>query len=163
MRKSSLALMALCGTLLWAWAVYAQSAKGSARAQDDQSGKVSGESLFGQFANRCPPFFKPQRFPATGQTTSYVAGDDGAIRAGAPLRYRDNGDGTITDENTKLMWEKKDQASGGLHNWDNTYPWEGTCSNSSTTLCGTDADCSRDGTCIVAGGGITIFQWVAQL
>jgi hypothetical protein len=92
-----------------------------------------------------------------------VAGDDGDIRAGAPLRYRDNGDGTITDENSKLMWEKKDQASDGLHNWNNTYPWEGTCSNSSTKLCGTDAECSGDGTCNVSGGQMTIFQWVAQL
>src|SRR5689334_17351901 len=35
-------------------------------------------------------------FPATGQTTSFNPGDDGAIRAGAPLSYMDNGDGTIT-------------------------------------------------------------------
>jgi hypothetical protein len=48
-----------------------------------------------------------QAFPATGQTTSYAAGDDGAIKAGAPLSYTHNGDGTITDNNTKLVWEKK--------------------------------------------------------
>src|SRR6266446_5061606 len=30
---------------------------------------------------------------------------------GAPLRYQDNGDGTITDLNTGLTWEKK--GSGG--------------------------------------------------
>jgi Protein of unknown function (DUF1566) len=144
-------LIALCATLLWAGAVYAQSAEGSAWDRDGQS------------AEGCTPSFEPQRFPATGQTTSYVAGDDGDIRAEAPLRYRDNGDGTITDENTKLMWEKKDQASDGLHNWNNTYPWEGTCSNSSSKLCGTDADCSGGGTCNVSGGQMTIFEWVAQL
>jgi hypothetical protein len=139
-RKSSLALIAACVVLLWAGAGYTQS---------DQP------------AEGCP--FQPQRFPATGQTTSHVAGDDGDVRAEAPLRYRDNSDGTITDENTDLMWEKKDQASGGLHNWNNTYPWEGTCSNSSAMLCGTDADCSSHGTCNVSGGEMTIFQWVAQL
>jgi hypothetical protein len=155
-------LIAVCTTVLWAGAVYAQSAKGSAEAQYRQPAEGSGERLFGQSAEGCPPFFKPQRFPATGQTTSYVAGDDGDIRAGAPLRYRDNGDGTITDKNTNLMWEKKDQASG-LHNWDDTYPWQGTCSNSSTTVCGTDADCPSGETCNVSGGGMTIFQWVAQL
>jgi hypothetical protein len=89
-----------------------------------ESGAAAG---FPKPAPGCP-FFSEQRLPATGQTTSYVAGDDGETSAGAPLRYRDNGDGTITDKNTKLMWEKKDQASGGLHNWNNTYPW-GTCSN----------------------------------
>ncbi len=49
------------------------------------------------------------------------------------------------------MWEKKDQANG-LHNWDNTYPWQGTCLNRPTKFCGTDADCSSGGTCFVPGG-----------
>jgi Protein of unknown function (DUF1566) len=150
MGKSSLTIIAVCITLLWVRAGYAQSDQGEASA-------ISPRPVEG-----CPSSLEPQKFPATGQTTSYVAGDDGDIRAGAPLRYRDNGDGTVTDENTNLMWEKKDQAGGGLHNWDNTYPWQGTCSNSSTTVCGTDADCSGDGTCNVSGG-MTIFQWVAQL
>src|SRR5437899_1127498 len=58
-------------------------------------------------ANVCAPrTTKCQAFPATGQTTSFHAGDDGATQAGAPLSYTDNGDGTITDENTGLMWEK---------------------------------------------------------
>ena len=43
----------------------------------------------------------------TGQATSYHAADDGDLRLGAPFRYQDNGDGTITDLNTGLMWEKK--------------------------------------------------------
>jgi hypothetical protein len=105
-----------------------------------------------------------QRLPASGQTTSYAAGDDGAIRAGAPLRYRDNGDGTITDENTKLIWEKKDRASGGLHNWNNAYPWQGSCSNNAARKCGSSTDCKRGGACTPAGGArYTIFQWVARL
>ena len=33
--------------------------------------------------------------------------DNGTVRAGAPLRFTDNWDGTITDNNTGLMWEKK--------------------------------------------------------
>jgi hypothetical protein len=48
----------------------------------------------------------PTAFPATGQTTSYAPGDDGDVQAGAPLSYTDNGDGTITDNNTGRMWEK---------------------------------------------------------
>jgi hypothetical protein len=75
--------------------------------------------------------------PATGQTTAYTADkndkitgavavpDDGALQAGAALSYTDNGDGTITDNNTGLTWEKKAD-NGGLHDKDNGYPWSGT-------------------------------------
>jgi uncharacterized protein DUF1566 len=61
-------------------------------------------------------------FPATGQTTSFTAGDDGAIQAGATLSYTDNGDGTITDNNTKLVWEKK-SADGSINDRDTGYTW----------------------------------------
>jgi hypothetical protein len=149
MKRSSLTLIAVCITLLWVRTASAQI--------------VKTPPLRPQSTKGCPFFFEPQRFPATGQTTIYVPGDDGDLRAGAPLEYRDNGDGTITDENTNLMWEKKDQAGGGLHNWNNTYPWQGTCSNNSKTLCGTDADCLMGGNCVAAGGKLTIFQWVALL
>jgi hypothetical protein len=63
-----------------------------------------------------------QRFPASGQTTSYGPGSDGDVKAGAALSYIDNGDGTITDLNTGLMWEKKD-AAGGIHDQGNRYTW----------------------------------------
>ena len=162
MRRSSLTLNAVCLTLLWAGAGYAQTDQGPAAVRLTQTVESGAEAGSPEPAADCPPVFK-QRFPATGQTTSYVMGDDGDIRAGGPLRYHDNGDGTITDLNTKLIWEKKDQASGGLHNWNNTYLWQGTCSNHPTKFCGTDADCSDGGTCFVPGGKMTIFQWVAQL
>ena len=60
--------------------------------------------------------------PATGQMTPYGAGSDGDVRAGAPLSYTDNGDGTVTDNNTGLTWEKKSD-SGGIHDYHNTYTW----------------------------------------
>jgi hypothetical protein len=82
---------------------------------------------------RCPA----GKFPASGQTTAYQADindgtsdnfvdipDDGTLEAGATLRYRDNGDGTITDRNTRLTWEKKSD-DGGLHDKDNSYTWSG--------------------------------------
>src|SRR6185436_17958857 len=37
-------------------------------------------------------------------------------------RYLDNGNGTISDCQTRLMWEKKDR-SLGLHDVDNFFPW----------------------------------------
>ena len=43
----------------------------------------------------------------------------------ATSRFLDNGDGTITDNNTGLMWEKKD-SSIGIHNKDTTYTWSNT-------------------------------------
>jgi Protein of unknown function (DUF1566) len=63
-----------------------------------------------------------QQFPATGQINSVISGDDGAIQAGATLSYTDNRDGTITDNNTKLMWEKKSD-DGSIHDKDTVYTW----------------------------------------
>ena len=64
----------------------------------------------------------PQRLPASGQTTAFGPGSDGDVRAGAPLAYTDNGDGTITDDNTGLIWEKKDHG-GGVHDVDKRFSW----------------------------------------
>ncbi len=97
-----------------------------------------------------------QAFPATGQTTSYAAGDDGALTPGTALSYTDNGDGTITDNDTKLMWEKKDQTSMSPHNVDSIYPWFGSCSVTTNDVCGTDADCPAGEACL-AGDGQDIF------
>ncbi|HYC53394.1 MAG TPA: DUF1566 domain-containing protein [Candidatus Binatia bacterium] len=58
----------------------------------------------------------------TGQTQSFGAGSDGDLEQGVPRSFTDNGDGTVTDAATGLMWEKKDQ-SGGIHDWGNTYTW----------------------------------------
>jgi hypothetical protein len=47
--------------------------------------------------------------PETGQTTSYEAGDDGEFEMGVawPIpRFTDNGDGTVTDNMTGLVWLK---------------------------------------------------------
>ena len=47
--------------------------------------------------------------PKTGQTTIYASGDDGNIQAGVEWpaqRFTDNGDGTVTDRLTGLMWLK---------------------------------------------------------
>ena len=81
--------------------------------------------------------------PATGQTTAYGTGSDGDVQAGAALSYTDNGDGTITDNNTGLMWEKKDD-SGGIHDRDNIYTWcadvspaNGVCDNGTNAMDGT--------------------------
>ncbi|MEB2286330.1 MAG: hypothetical protein B6D46_08245 [Polyangiaceae bacterium UTPRO1] len=58
----------------------------------------------------------------TGQTTSYGAGSDGDQQKGFVHSYTDNGDGTVTDNVTGLMWEKKSD-DGSIHDKDNTYTW----------------------------------------
>ncbi len=90
-------------------------------------------------------------------------------------RFVDNGDGTITDTRTSLIWEKKD-ASGGLHDFRSTYLWGGLCSNggycqpdraAATTCNGATGDpycaeCPSPATCNNFGG-TTIWQWLNQL
>ena len=71
-------------------------------------------------------------FPATGQDVSFgtstttqtgaPVNDDGLVRAGGALRYQDNLDGTITDLNTGLMWEKKSM-DGTDHDVTKVFPW----------------------------------------
>jgi hypothetical protein len=51
----------------------------------------------------------PARVPKTGQTTSYATGDDGDLEKGVAWpspRFTDNGDGTVTDNLTGLIWLK---------------------------------------------------------
>jgi len=82
---------------------------------------------------------------------------------GPELSYTDNGDGTVTDNNTGLIWEVKDD-NNGIHNVDNTYTWSSTgsaadgtlftefldtlnntCDGDEITFCTTDADCAGIG------------------
>ena len=58
------------------------------------------------------------------QTQICTSGTCGGCTANlsASPRFVDNGNGTITDRYTCLVWEKKDQ-SGGIHDWGNTYTW----------------------------------------
>jgi len=68
--------------------------------------------------------------PQTGQTKCYDAsgteiscagtGQDGEIQAGVAWpepRFTDNGDGTVTDNLTGLMWTKDANLPGGLETW----------------------------------------------
>lgn len=45
---------------------------------------------------------------ALGACPGVPAGQDGWLQKGLARSYTDNGDGTITDNKTGLMWEKKD-------------------------------------------------------
>ncbi len=57
--------------------------------------------------------------PATGQTASYASGDDGDLRKGLlwpEPRFTDNGNGTVSDALTGLMWQAV--PSGSITTWD---------------------------------------------
>lgn len=63
----------------------------------------------------------PAPVAATGQTTSYAGSDDGALQAGIAWlspRYTDNGDATVTDELTGLIWLQNANCFGTT-TWDN--------------------------------------------
>jgi len=63
----------------------------------------------------------------TGETTSYGPASDGDLQKGVNRSYTDNGDGTITDNTTGLMWEKNSD-DDSIHDKDNTYTWGMTSS-----------------------------------
>ena len=57
------------------------------------------------------------------------------IDHGPALSYTDNGDGTFTDNNTQLVWEKKDNVDGSVHNVGNMYQWSSSDEASRTAVC----------------------------
>ena len=63
--------------------------------------------------------------PKTGQTTSYRDGDDGYYQKGwtDTERFTDNGDGTVTDNATGLMWPK--DWGGAATNNGEYLSWQG--------------------------------------
>lgn len=83
--------------------------------------------------------------PATGQKTSYAAGDDASLNKGvawsAATRFSDNGDGTVTDTLTGLIW-LKDAGCLGTAFWANALTTvnalaDGQCGLSDNSVAGT--------------------------
>ncbi len=74
------------------------------------------------------PSNPPRGLPKTGQTDFYRTGGDGDLEVGlpeTPPRFTDNGNLTITDNATGLMWLKTPEASLGAPftvytNWNNS-------------------------------------------
>ncbi len=66
----------------------------------------------------------PFKLPDTGQTVSYTttSGED-ADFAINPISLKNNGNGTVTDNNTNLMWQKTD---GGEMTWENAKNYADT-------------------------------------
>ena len=67
-----------------------------------------------------PAFAATVEIPKTGQTVSYATGDDGDLEMGVAWpspRFTDNGDGTVKDELTGLVWTKNANLTGGTGTW----------------------------------------------
>ncbi len=102
----------------------------------------------------------------TGQTGCYDTngagidcagtGQDGDLRKGLARSYTDNGDGTITDNQTGLMWEAKSQ-DGGIHDWQGAYTWDDAFSlfiaGLNNRCADGTTDCTTDGDTACAGIG----------
>jgi len=70
---------------------------------------AQGVAIFGVTGTFSGSATTPAPLPKTGQTTSYLTGDDGDVQEGVALpgpRFRDHGNGTVTDDLTGLMWTK---------------------------------------------------------
>lgn len=89
--------------------------------------------LVATLEGNAPPACPSGGLPATGQTMCWNflgsliscggTGHDGDVQAGATLSFTDNGNGTITDDETGLMWEKKSD-DGSIHDWDALHLWD---------------------------------------
>ncbi len=82
--------------------------------------------------------------PKTGQTTSYTANDDGAYQKGfTGTRFLDNGDSTITDNATGLMWMKCSVGQSGVGCATGGYStpsWDGAIVACEASTIGTHTD-----------------------
>jgi hypothetical protein len=68
--------------------------------------------------------------PKTGQTRKYMAADDGDLRIGKPWpapRFAENGDGTVTDRLTGLMWTRNADKANGIKDWEQAISEAVTC------------------------------------
>jgi hypothetical protein len=95
------------------------------------------------FNDPCPPD-GPAPVPKTWQTTSYGTGDDGDLGKGVAWpdpRWTDNGDGTVKDKLTGLIWLKNANCFGG-RTWNNARV---DCNGLSSGWCGlTDGSSAGD-------------------
>ncbi|MFC1779696.1 DUF1566 domain-containing protein [Thermodesulfobacteriota bacterium] len=72
----------------------------------------------------------------TGQTVSYASGDDGDLKRGTVWptpRFRDNGNGTVSDNLTGLVWLKNANCFGA-QTWDNGLAGANTLASGSCGL-----------------------------
>lgn len=68
--------------------------------------------------------------PKTGQRRRLMPGDDGYLRAGEfwPVpRFVENGNGTVTDQLTGLVWTRNANQANGTSDWEQAVSGAGAC------------------------------------
>ena len=81
--------------------------------------------------------------PKTGQTATYATGDDGDLQKGVAWpspRFTDNGDGTVKDNLTGLIW-LQDANCDGVMAWSNALDQANELYDGCSDCGGTDGDC----------------------
>ncbi len=124
----------------------------------DNNGTVDGSDLADfsiEFGDTDSPPKVLSPIPKTGQTTCYDAtglaidctntGQDGDIQAGVSWpnpRFTDNGDGTVTDNLTGLIWLKNANCAEEYMGWEDALSY---CNNLASGSCGlTDGSVAGD-------------------
>ena len=174
------------------------------RARAEKKQVLTGDGLIYSTAiARCDTKYaltweRLEQLATNASTTCPSTADDLAIQAEVTVctnkiarlvsgngRFVDNADGTVTDRQTGLTWEKKINLSGGVDNGnpeaaDNSYPWGGTCTisgaycqptPSAAAACAAGVDgasqgCAEcgvgEGTCDTSGLP-TVWEWLASV
>ncbi len=84
----------------------------NALPSDVTEGKLFFSAEAGNWGARTGTVYRGRGLLKTGQTFSYYPDDDGGYQKGADYDYTDNGDGTITDNFTGLIWPKEGDGPG---------------------------------------------------
>lgn len=199
MQKRSEVLVAVCCAVMLSAAAVAQTCPGDLNGDrqvtiDELVSAVNAalNGCDGASVTRSPtPIRTPTRVRTPTGTVPPAPSHTPTSTPQPPRRFVDNSDGTITDRETGLMWEKKvalNGVPGGPHDADNEYRWSGMCSpltfptklcqpdTASAAACATAVDgdpvacarCSGRGeTCLASPGGTsnftTVWGWVAEL
>ena len=77
----------------------------------------------------------------TGQDGEYQLGHLPAVSPGNLDRFTDNGDGTVTDNLTRLVWLKNADCAGAVKNWSTALSYSNALYDGCTNCFGTSGDC----------------------
>ncbi|MCP4351951.1 MAG: DUF1566 domain-containing protein [Desulfobacterales bacterium] len=97
----------------------------------------------------------PAPVEKTGQTVSYRTGDDGDLQKGVAWpspRFTDNGNGTVTDNLTGLIWLTNADCAGATVDWNTAVNYADALYDGCTSCFGTAGDCGLS-------DGSTAGQW----
>ncbi len=101
-------------------------------------------SYFWEFSETIEQARSLPRVLRTGQSAMFATGDDGDLQMGVSWpkpRFTDNGDGTVTDNLTGLIWLQDANCFGGGRPWADALAESNALFDGCTTCGGTEGDC----------------------